>query len=115
MITFNKITEIFSIVDNFCKEFESETEYFLIGSKPKRPPRMSSAEVIIISLLFHLIVFRCFKHFNVFYVQKHMQRELPETVSYNRFTELMQRKLMLMSMFAKTCFLGSCTGISFAE
>lgn len=55
MITFNKITEIFCIVDEFFKEFERKTEHFLIENKPKRPPRMSSAEVITISLLFHLI------------------------------------------------------------
>ena len=115
MITFNKITEIFCIVDEFCKEFERETEHFLIGNKPKRPPRMSSAEIITISLLFHLSGFRCFKHFYIFYVQKHMQSEFPETVSYNRFTELMQSKLMLMTMFVKTCCLGSCTGISFVD
>ncbi len=49
MITFNKITEIFCIVDEFCKEFERETEHFLIGNKPKQPPNLSSIIMILSS------------------------------------------------------------------
>jgi predicted AAA+ superfamily ATPase len=44
-----------------------------------------------------------------------MQNEFPKTVSYNRFVELMQSSLLPMTMFAKTCCLGSCTGISFVD
>ena len=51
---------------------------------------MSTSEVITIVLLFHLSGFRTFKHFYIFYVQKHMKSEFPHTVSYNRFVELQQ-------------------------
>lgn len=115
MVCFDKITEIYSIVDEFCKDFEKFTQPFLIGNKPKKKPGMSTSEVITIALLFHLSGFRTFKHFYLFYVQKHMTREFPHTVSYNRFVELMQGSLMTMTMFAKTCALGSCTGISFVD
>ncbi len=115
MINFDKITELFCITDEFCKNFEKTTESFLIGNKPKRKPRMSTAEVITIYYLFHLSGFRCFKHFYLFYVQKHMKNEFPETVSYNRFVELMQSVLMPMTIFAKTCCLGTCTRISFID
>jgi hypothetical protein len=115
MINFDKITELFCITDEFCKNFEKTTESFLIGNKPKRKPRMSTAEVITIYYLFHLSGFRSFKHFYLFYVQKHMKNEFPETVSYNRFVELMQSVLMPMTIFAKTCCLGTCTGISFID
>lgn len=115
MICFDKISDIFCIVDEFCKDFESNTESFLLGNKPKRKPTMSTSEVITIYLLFHLGGFRCFKHFYIYYVQKHMQNEFPKTVSYNRFVELMQSALMPMTIFAKTCCLGSCTGISFVD
>lgn len=115
MICFDKISDIFCIVDEFCKDFESSTESFLLGNKPKRKPTMSTSEVITIYLLFHLGGFRCFKHFYIYYVQKHMQNEFPKTVSYNRFVELMQSALMPMTIFAKTCCLGSCTGISFVD
>lgn len=115
MICFDKITELFCITDEFCKNFEKTTQSFIIGNKPKRKPRMSTAEVITIYYLFHLGGFRCFKHFYIFYVQKHMQNEFPNTVSYNRFVELMQSTLLPMTMFAKTCCLGNCTGISFVD
>jgi hypothetical protein len=115
MICFDKITELFCVTDEFCKNFEQTTAPFLLGNKPKKPPTMSKAEVITIYYLFHLSGFRCFKHFYLFYVQKHMKNEFPKTVSYNRFTELMQSALLPMTMFAKTCCLGKCTGISFVD
>ena len=44
-----------------------------------------------------------------------MQHEFPQTVSYNRFTELMQSNLMALTMFSKSCALGACSGISFVD
>ena len=69
MICFDKITEIYSLVDEFCKNFEEQTAPFLLGNKSKRPPKMTTSEVITITLLFHLSGFRTFKHFYLFYVQ----------------------------------------------
>jgi hypothetical protein len=115
MIDFNKITDIFCVVDEFCKDFDATTEPFLLGKPSKRPLVMSKSEVISICLLFHLSGFRCFKHFYMFYVQRHMQQEYPNTVSYNRFVELSQSVLMPMTIFLKTCCLGLCTGISFVD
>jgi hypothetical protein len=48
-------------------------------------------------------------------VQKHLQEELPNTVSYNRFVELMQFNILPLTLFMKTCCLGPCTGISFID
>ncbi|QAR31427.1 IS982 family transposase [Ornithobacterium rhinotracheale] len=115
MINYHKITDIFCIVDDFCNDFEKFTQPFTLGKPPKKKPKMSNAEVITIMILFHLSGFRTFKHFYIYYVQKHMQQEFPQTVSYNRFTELMQSNIMALTMFAKTCALGSCTGVSFVD
>jgi len=115
MIDFNKISDIFCLVDEFCKDFDKTTAPFLFGKPSKRPPVMSKSEVISICMLFHLSGFRCFKHFYIFYVQRHMQAEFPQTVSYNRFVELSQGVLLPMSVFLKTCCLGLCTGISFVD
>lgn len=115
MINFDKITDIFCIVDEFCLEFQKFTQPFIIGNPPKKKPKMSNAEVITIMILFQLSGIRTFKHFYIYYVQQHMKKEFPQTVSYNRFTELMQSNLMALTMFAKTCSLGSCTGISFVD
>ncbi|HXH99774.1 MAG TPA: IS982 family transposase, partial [Sphingobacteriaceae bacterium] len=65
--------------------------------------------------LFHSSGFRNMKHFYQHYVQKHLQSEFPTTVSYNRFTELMQSSVLPMTVFLKTCCLGECTGISFID
>lgn len=115
MYCYSKITDIFCIVDEFCKEYDQIVDKALLGNAPKRPPKMSKSEVITIAVLFHLGGFRTFKHFYIYYVQKHMQNEFPQTVSYNRFTELMQSNLMPMALFLKTCCLGKCTGISFID
>jgi hypothetical protein len=78
-------TEIFTIVDEFCLEFEKFAKHFLHGNPPKKKPMMSTSEVITIIIIFHLSCFITFKHFYVYYVQKHIQSEFPKTVFYNRF------------------------------
>lgn len=115
MIDFNKISDIFCLVDGFCKDFDKTTRPFILGKPSKRPATMSKSEVISICMLFHLSGFRCFKHFYMFYVQRHMQGEFPKTVPYNRFVELSQEVLMPMAIFLKTCCLGTCTGVSFVD
>ena len=115
MIIYSKVTEIFCIVDEFCKEYDKVVDKSLLGNPSKRPPIMSKSEVITLCILFQLSGFRTFKHFYIFYVQKHMKADFPATVSYNRFTELVGRNLMAMSLFLKTCCLGVSTGISFID
>src|SRR5690554_1005344 len=115
MINFDKVTDIFCIIDEFCISFKQQTSGFIIGKASKRPPLMNDSEVMAILLLFHLSGFRCFKHFYIFYVQKHMQSEFPQTLSYNRFVERSQSVLMPLSIFLKTLRLGTSTGISFVD
>lgn len=62
---------------------------------------MSKSGIISICLLFHLSGFRCFKHFYLCYLQKHMQSEFLKTVSYNRFVKLSQNIPMPMAIFLK--------------
>ena len=101
MISTDKVTEIFCLIDEFYKEFEYFIQKSLIGVKSKRPSTMSSSEIMTIIVLFHTGCFRNFKHFYIGYVQKHMQNEFPNTVSYNRFTELMQNNLLPLTMLLK--------------
>nr|WP_201288638.1 IS982 family transposase [Sphingobacterium composti Ten et al. 2007 non Yoo et al. 2007] len=115
MITYDKVTDIFCIVDEFCKNFEKNTKNFIIGMASRRPATMSNSEIISILLLFQISGFKCFKHYYIFYVQRHMNKDFPNTVSYNRFVELSQTVIMPLTMFLKTCCSGSCTGISFVD
>lgn len=115
MITYDKVTDIFVIVDEFCNNFEQNTKSFILGNRPRKASKMSRSEVITILLLFQISGFKCFKHYYIFYVQKHMQREFPQTVSYNRFVELSQGIILPLTVFLKTCCCGLCTGISFVD
>lgn len=114
-LTKAKITEIFYLVDEFHINFETSIGAHLLGNTPKRKPIMSTSEVITIMTLFHSGCFRNMKHFYEYYVKVHLCSEFPRTVSYNRFTELMQSAVLPMTIFLKTCCLGDCTGISFID
>lgn len=115
MIIYSKVTEVFCLVDEFCQEYSKIVDRSLLGNPAKRPSIMSQSEVITIAIIFQLSGFRTFKHFYIFYVKNHMKQEFPNTVSYNRFTELMQQNLMAMTLFLETCCLGECSGISFID
>ena len=65
-------------------------------------------------VIYHVSGFYNFKHFYIYYVQVHMQKEFPRTVSYNRFVELMQ-EYSPTGDSCGTCRLGDCTGISFVD
>lgn len=115
-----KITDIFYMVDEFCKEYTKVQEAHLINEsitkkKRNRAFTLSDSEVITIIIYFHLGGYRCMKHYYMGYVQKHMQSEFPKTVSYNRFVELQKKCLIPLTLFLQLTCLGKCTGISFID
>lgn len=119
MISNDKITNIYYIVYEFFKEFDHVLkEYALQDPKIKSRKRkfaMSETEVMTIMILFHYGAFRNLKHFYQGYVQRHMKKEFPVTVSYNRFVELQKKVNIPMAVFVKMMCLGKCTGISFID
>ncbi len=118
MISKDKITEIFCSIDDFCLVFDPalQKRQLSTGKKTRnRRFKMSTSEIVTITVLFHLSGFRTFKHFYVFYVNKQLNQEFPNTVSYNRFVELMQANILPLTLYMKTCCLGKCTGISFID
>lgn len=114
-LTKDKVTEIFYMVDEFCIHLDAQIKANLIGNVPKRRPTMSNSEVITLMILFHSGCFRNMKHFYEHYVKLHLRTEFPNTVSYNRFTELMQSAILPLGLFMKTCCLGECTGITYID
>ena len=126
-----KITEIYCMADDFCKEFAKIQEKYMVDDKNhkhrNKPNRMSDAEIMVILILFHsggfrcfLILFhsggfRCFKHYYKEYVCKHLPHLFPSRVSYNRFVELEKEVLLQLTVFIKEVLLGTCTGISFVD
>ena len=96
----SKVTEIYCIADDFCKEYELELNKKALSlSNPSpnttktrnRKGRMSDAEMITILVLFHSTTFRNFKHFYLFYVCREPKEEFPNLLSYTRFVERMPR------------------------
>lgn len=113
--TQDKITEIFYLTDEFCKEFQKSIEGYLIGNVPKKKPIMSQSEVISILIIFHGMQHKNMKHFYLNYVQRHLTHLFPNTVSNNRFVELSQQVILPMTMFLKMQCLGDCTGITYVD
>ena len=120
MIPVDKITNIYFIVDEFLKEFDktikehslSESENY---RKRNRKFTMSQSEVMTILILFHISSVKNLKAFYKDYVQKHLNNEFPNTVSYNRFVELQKKTSVALAVFVKMMCLGKCTGISFID
>ena len=120
MIDKSKITEIFCICDDFCKEYEAELQKNALKAPDgkqhrNREHRMSDSEIITIISCFHFNSFRNFKHYYLFYVCEHLSKEFPNPLSYNRFVELKKRVFLPMMFCIKLTCMGECTGISFIE
>ena len=120
MIATDKITEIYCIVDEYTKYFYTcLNDKLLVESQETRirqkPCKLSDSEVTTILVSFHLSGTRNLKHFYLYYVQKHLLKEFPKTVSYNRFVELTQKAIIPMIFFLKGLCSGKCTGLSFID
>ena len=86
MITEDKVTEIFCMADDFCKFFDAMTTKYTLKPTRKRKyhrnSTMSKAEVVLIMILFHDSGYRCFKHFYLEKVCKHLRHLFSKVVSY---------------------------------
>ena len=111
-----KVTEIYCLADDFCKEFALRQKKYMLEDKNRKhrnkPNRMSDAEIVVILILFHSGSFRCFKHYYMEYVCKHLKGLFPQCVSYNRFVELEKSVLLPLTIFIKNVLLGTCTALS---
>ena len=117
MLTKDKITEIFCISDDFCKEFNEEIKKHRLSAccgkkRRNRICTMSDSEIITVLLCFHFGSFRNFKHYYLHYVGEHLKSEFPDQLSYNRFIQLEHRVMIPMMLFLKLVCFGECTGIN---
>ena len=115
MLTQDKITEIYYIADDFCKEFAQEIKKHKILSKDGQKRRnrsceMSDSEIMTILLLFHFGSFKNFKHYYLHYICIHLRKEFPKQLSYNRLVEIEHRVFIPMMFFLNTICFGKYTG-----
>lgn len=111
------ILHLFCDIDDFCKKFEPSFNQHLLSDKPRlrnRLAQMSMSEVMTIVVNFHSSGYRNFKTYYLEYVLKHLKREFPRLVSYNRFVELMQESLIPLSFYLESRK-AECSGISFVD
>ena len=120
MTTDYKVTELFCIIDEFCKHFDAEDAGNLLedNSGVKRRSRqasLSDSEIMTILLYFHFGTFRNFKHYYLFFIKGTMKSYFPKSVSYNRFVELESRVFFQLMFFLNLGAFGRCTGITFVD
>ena len=119
MLTEDKVTELYCMVDDFCKYFDTLMEKYTFKNTAKRSHHrdttLSKAEIMLIVILFHDSGYRCLKHFYLEKVCKHLRHLFPKVVSYNRFVELEREVAIPLALFIKRVLLGKCTGISFID
>lgn len=123
MITKDKVTEIFCIIDEFCKHLHVELAKNLQlpshDGKGKlcrnRKGRLSESEIMTILLCYHFGTYRNFKEYYLNCIHGQLRQEFPDAVSYNRFVELMPRVFFHLMAFMKIYAFGRCSGISFVD
>lgn len=120
MITKDKVTEIFYILDEFMIHFNEANAEKLLLSSDDRPRRrraaaLSDSEIMTIMLVFHFGSFRNFKHYYLFFIKGHLHSEFPDAVSYNRFVELEGRVFFQIMFFLNLQAFGRCSGITFVD
>lgn len=76
-----KVTEIYYMADDFCKEFALQQKKYMIEDKKTRHRNKPNPEIMVILILFHSGRFLCFKHYYKEYVCKHLKHLFPRRVS----------------------------------
>ncbi len=113
----DNLTELYCLMDDFCKVFEPEFNKRLLASgkrKRQRATSLSLAELMTLVVLFHQIRYRQFKSFYLNHVCQHLREAFPKLPSYNRCIELLPRcNLALAALFE--ALKGECSGISIAD
>lgn len=115
-----KITELFCVIDDFCKHFGAENGgKLLLGDdttkRRRRKASLSDSEIITILLYFHFGTFRNFKHYYLFFIKGTFKTYFPNAVFYNRFIELESRVFFPLMFFLNLRAFGRCTGITFVD
>jgi len=82
------------------------------GKNAGRKRKLSTSEILTITIYFHASGFKDFKTYYRTMIQGFLRNAFSGTVSYNRFIELRQESMVMLILFAKMKGLGACDGIS---
>ena len=106
MISEDKVIEIFYMADEYSREFSKVRQKYSLDEG------RNDAEIMVILILFHTGGFRCFKHFYLEYVSRHMRHLFPVLSSYSRFVELEKEVALCLALFIKDVLLGKCHALA---
>src|SRR5512143_4219893 len=113
----DSLTELFCLIDDFCRWFEPAWErHQLTSGPPKRLRRtsLSLAELMTLVVLFHQLRFRQFKRFYLDYVRRHLRAAFPTLPSYPRCVELLPRGAAPLAALFEA-LKGPCDGVSIVD
>ncbi|MDF1645786.1 MAG: IS982 family transposase [Legionellaceae bacterium] len=113
-----QLVSIFCETDDFCKDLEENMPQPLLTSptKGRRGPSscISVCEIMTIQVLFQRVGHRNFKTFYTRFLQMYWKKYFPKIPSYQRFTELMSRAIIPLTLFTQLkC--GKKTGIYYID
>lgn len=115
---FDRITETFVEIDDFCKQFLPQWENYLIGEGKSRPSRgpegIAESEIMTILIMYHSGGFKYFKNFYNGFILEALEHYFPKLPSYNRFLELVP-KVMVPMIFFLNSKMGKKTGIYYID
>lgn len=113
----DSLTELFCLIDDFCRRFEPAWRQRQLTSgarKRRRHSALSLSELMTLVVLFHQLRFRQFKRFYLDYACRHLRAAFPTLPSYHRCVELLPRcAAPLAALFE--ALKGSCDGISLVD
>ena len=111
------LTELYCLMDDFCKEFEPLLHQRMLQQgtrKRRRACALSLAELMTLLVLFHQVRYRQFKQFYLCHARANLKGEFPRLPSYQRCVELMPRACAALAALFE-CLKARCTGISIAD
>ena len=115
---FDRITDIFVEIDDFCKGFQEQWQKYLLSKSSSKPPgpeqKLSDSEIITIMILYHRSNFKHFKKFYQGVLMILLAQYFPELPSYGRFIELMPRILIPLTYYLNSK-LGQKSGIYYVD
>jgi Transposase DDE domain len=110
---------IFCQIDDFCKQkkYVHPSKALRDSSKKQRNRacKLTVAEIMTITLMFHQSGYKTFKSFYKNFVLVVWKTEFPGLVSYNRFVELKNSISIYFGLFCSWLSNAECTGISFID
>jgi len=111
------LTRLYCDIDDFIKEFEQYAKKHLLSDGDSIMPRclMSLSEIMTIIVYFHLSNQKTFKWYYNIYIRTVLKEYFPQTLSYNRFVEVMQKTIVPLTVYLMKFRVGKCSGINFLD